>query len=556
MDIFEFFNIFSFFILTLLLFLSLVFLKKFLFWLYLWQLKEYYVGRFLDHFSTAKGRELLFNKVNLSKLIFIFILIYAHLIPEKTPINLWLKLFAFCFLGVFFIYAAEGLKTLTDFFQKTIKKPAFTKKIVFLFLILIITTTLFFYFIFKKNLDILLSILIFDLFIPFFVSIIVLSFQPLTILGRNQIIKKAKEKREKLKNLLVIGITGSYGKTSTKEFLHTILSSKFKVLSTPAHQNTDIAISKIILEKLKEDFEIFIVEMAAYKLGEIRSPCQIVKPKIGIITGVNEQHLSTFGTMENLISAEGGKELIESLPKDGLIIFNGNNKYCFQLYKETNFLNKKICYNKFSSAGDNVFLWDLWAENLKIEKEYLTFKIVSKTGESAEFRVNLLGAQNVENILLAACCAQELGMSLKEIAVVCEKIKPEQGGLQLKKGVNGLNIIDATYSANPDGVISHLEYLKIWPGKKIIIMPCLIELGKASKEVHKKIGQKVSEVCDLAIITTKERFKEIKDAAGDKALFLEKPKEIFEKIKSFCIQGDVILLESRVPKELVELLIK
>jgi len=151
-------------------------------------------------------------------------------------------------------------------------------------------------------------------------------------------------------------------------------------------------------------------------------------------------------------------------------------------------------------------------------------------------------------------------MTLEEISKACRKIKPRQGGMQLKKGIDGLNVIDATYSANPNGVISHLEYLKIWPGKKIIVMPCLIELGPASIGIHQRIGDKIGQVCDLAIITTKERFKEIKEGAVAKEmkteniLFVENPKEILEKIRGFAQPGDVVLLESRVSKELIKLL--
>jgi len=128
-------------------------------------------------------------------------------------------------------------------------------------------------------------------------------------------------------------------------------------------------------------------------------------------------------------------------------------------------------------------------------------------------------------------------------------------GRELKIGIKNLTVIDSTYSANPDGVIANLEYLKSFPGKKIIIMPCLIELGRASKEVHLRIGKKIKETCDLAIITTKERFKEIKEEAGDKALFLPEAENIFQKIVSFCEEGDVILLQSRVPKNLIRKLL-
>jgi len=184
-----------------------------------------------------------------------------------------------------------------------------------------------------------------------------------------------------------------------------------------------------------------------------------------------------------------------------------------------------------------------------------------------------LGAQNIENILLAACCAKELGMKLEEISNACQKTKIEQSGMKLIKTKDGLNIIDSTYSANPDGVIAHLEYLKTWSAtpvgkpsapygaRKIIVMPCLIELGPASKKVHIRIGEKIGQICDLAIITTKERFKEIKEAAFAKAtasqrkvevIFIEKPKEICEKIKESTREGDIVLLEGRIPKELVD----
>ncbi len=320
----------------------------------------------------------------------------------------------------------------------------------------------------------------------------------MAVLARNQIIKKAKIKREGFEDLLVIGITGSYGKTSTKEFLYTILSEKFNVLKTEAHQNSEIGVSQCILNDLKEEHEIFICEMGAYNRGGIKLLCDIAKPKIGILTGINEQHLSTFGSQEKII--KGKYELIESLPEKGLAIFNGGNDYCLELYQNTS--KPKRLYGKEG---------DIWPEDIEVAKDSVSFKVFSKDGDKAEFKINLLGSQNVENILGAVCCAKELGMSLKEIARACEKIKPEQGAMKLLKGKNGLNIIDSTYSANPDGVIADLNYLKIWPGRKVIVMPCLIELGRASKEVHKRIGQKIGEVCDLAIITTKDRYKEIRE---------------------------------------------
>lgn len=425
----------------------LIFAKLLLFWLWLWQLKEYHIGRFLTHFQEGQAIK----------------------------------------------------KILSSFWR--LKYPKFTLKIIII-----------------SSVSITLAILMFSrglYFSPFLLIILVpLFFQIPTVIWRNRILEKARQKREKFKKLLVVGITGSYGKTSTKEFLAAILKSKFNVLKTKEHQNSEIGISQCILRELKPGHEIFICEMGAYNKGGIKLLCGIARPKNGMVTGVNEQHLATFGTMENLLSAEGGKELVESLPEDGIAFFNARNKYCLELYEKTNI--KKFLY-----------------------------------GENAIF-------SGQENILGAIKVAKELGMTDEEILRACDKIEDKMPGIQLKKGINGLKIIDATYSANPTGVISHLEYLETLrqaQGKLVIVMPCLIELGKASKEVHKRIGAKIAEVCDLAIITTRDRFKEIEERAGDKAIFMKKPKEIFEKIKSFTKEGDVVLLESRVPSQLIQQLI-
>ncbi|MFC1789616.1 Mur ligase family protein [Patescibacteria group bacterium] len=427
----------------------LIFAKLFLFWLWLWQLKEYHIGRFIAHFETQ-----------------VFV---------KIASSFW-----------------------------RLKHPEFTKKIIVIFLtgLALVAFTTFYSYIFLFVL-IVLS--------PIFCSLWILLFQIPTVILRRRIMRKAAFKRRKFKDLVVVGITGSYGKTSTKEFLYSILADKFgnKVLKTRDHQNSEMGISKCVLDELKPEHQIFVCEMGAYNKGGIKMLCDIVKPKIGILTGINEQHMSTFGSQENIIKAK--YELIESLPEDGTALFNEKNKYCVDLYKKT--------------AGLKKFLY----------------------GEEAKFfgEENILGAQVV---------ARELGMTEDETCNAVFKIENKFGGIQKKKGINEINIVDATYSANPDGVIAHLEYLKKLPGRKIIVMPCLIELGKASKEVHRRIGEKIVEVCDLAIIITKDRFKEIKETAGEKAVLIESPKGVFKKIINFIKKDDTVLLESRVPKQVIVLL--
>ncbi len=512
--------------------------KSLLFWLYLWQLKEYHLGRFINHFQTKKGKRLLINKFFFLKLLlFIFLFLslsFPHLPPLPGDIVLpvppssyqaLLKILGF-FSAFFllFLYFGETYFALKNILQKKIKIPILTKKTIILVFSGFIVQVLFLYFLFQ-DIEIYhfayfvmfaFWILVFDIFSPVIFSALVLIFQPITVILRNRIIERARKKRLKSKNLLVIGITGSYGKSSTKEFLATILETKFKVLKTKENHNSEIGISQCILRELKPEHEIFICEMAAYNKGGIKFLFDIVNPKVGLVTGVNEQHLALFGSMENLLSAEGGEELISNLPKDGMAFFNAKNRYCQELYQKTSL--KKFLY-----------------------------------GEDASFA-------GEENILGAIMVAKELGMSEEEISIVTKKIT-KFPGIKIKKGINGLDIIDATYSANSSGVMAHLDYLKNWPGKKVIVMPCLIELGPASKRVHQEIGKKIGQVCDLVIITTKEMFGEIRQEAQkqgmkkENILFIENTEKILEKIKDFTKEGDIILLEGRTPGALIEQLI-
>jgi len=514
--------------------------KAVLLWIYLWQLKEYHIGRFLDHFRTTKGRQLIRGDLSIAKIITLVFLLF-------DPIF---------FVLAFLLYAVELVKTGKDIASRNILRPVFTAKTIVLVglglfvgillpLSIAQTTEAIHRFLFW--------LLLFDVLIPVFVSSIVLALQPITVVRRDQIIQRARTRRKTFQDLTVVGITGSYGKTTTKELLSHVLGEKFQVLKTPDHQNSEVGISRTILRLLTDVHDVFVCEMGAYNKGGIELLSYIAQPKIGIVAGVNEQHLATFGTMNNLLAAEGGEELITSLPKDGVAILNADSDLLKRQEKKLQSLNRKIKKIVWCSAKIKA---DYWAESIRADKEYISFKAFSKHGESAHFKVNVLGAHHAVNILLAAAAASELGIKLDEAAQALKTVGLQASPMRLVKGVGGVNVIDATYSANPDGVIAALEYLKTWQGRRVIVMPCLIELGSASAEVHKRIGEKIAEVCDFAIITTRECFAEVKEGAVEKEmqedniLYLGNPDEIFKKLQSFCNDVDVILLESRVPAKL------
>ncbi|MBI2113335.1 MAG: UDP-N-acetylmuramoyl-tripeptide--D-alanyl-D-alanine ligase [Candidatus Wildermuthbacteria bacterium] len=524
--------------------------KSISFWLYLWQLKNYHIGRFIDHFRTEQGKRLFLNPSVFAKLALIasaFLLPFAAGILDpsgKEKIALFLFL---CWLAAFLgVYLLETVLLFRRMLKGALLLPVPTKKIVLLRLAVTALTLVFLVFVlfgyllpaWKLRINPFVAVLAYDLLLPFIVSLIVLLFQPIFVLGRNRIVKQAKQKRMRFPALKVVGITGSFGKTSTKEFLSFILSGKFKVLKTREHQNSEIGISQCILNELDESYQVFVCEMGAYGKGGIALLAGIAKPSVGIVTGANEQHLATFGSMENLLSAEGGRELVDALPEDGIAIFNGSNIHAKNLYIQTSLKKKVLC-----GMGEGM---DISAHSVKVEQEKVSFFARTRKGEQEFAEAPLAGGHNIDNLLLAIAGAKALGMQLSEIAQRIREMPQELGTMKIYKAKEGFAVVDSTYSANPDGVLSALEYLKIWPGKKILVMPCLIELGASSKDVHRRLGVKIREVCDLAIITSKEHFEDIR-AGSSKIVFMRNPQEILEKIIREARAGDAVLLEGRGP---------
>ncbi len=536
----------SFFLFILLILWAVHTVQKIFYSLYFWQLKEYRLDR-------IKGDPKNSLRVFIPKttLLMAVLLLFIPILSGYDGPYSWNDLV----LVVFYILGAYSLFLLA---KKSWRLPKFTKKATILSALPLFLSA-FCVFLFANSFF--LFVVIAEISIPLVTFLIVELSQIPTFFIKKTIYKKAAEKIKNHKNLTSIAITGSYGKSSTKEFLYTFLSQKYRVLRTVGNINTEIGVAQTIIKNLKPDHQVFIVEMGAYRKGEIKLMCDIVKPKIGVVTGVNAQHLALFGSLENLLSAEGGGELAEALPADGTLILNGENKYCIDLYKKAK--NPPDKNKKIYSISNKVINSDIWTESITVNKNSLSFIAIDKAGELVDFEVRVLGAQNVQNILAASLAAKELGVSIMDCAQMCKNISQEQAGMTINTGKHGISIIDSSYSANPDGVIADIDYLSIFPGKRVVVMPCLIELGEKSPEIHEKIGRKIGEVCDLAIITTKDYFKEIEKGFKDaqrkneaKCLLCDKPQDIYSMITLLCKEGDTILLEGRIPSKLLDLLVE
>jgi UDP-N-acetylmuramoyl-tripeptide--D-alanyl-D-alanine ligase len=496
-----------------------VFFKKVLFWLWLWQTKQYFLKRLIDQFRSKQGKRLLINPINISKLVFLIGLIFTE----------W------AIFPLLLIYLLDALLFIKHIVRKNIKYPVINKNTIVLIIGGIGLEILLLLSLFVVPVS---ALVIFDVFSILLVSLLIIPFRIAKEYVENKTIKAAIKKRSSL-NIKTVGITGSYGKTSTKEIVSAILGHKYKVFKTQDHQNTDPVVAKYILDELDESYDIFVAEIGAYFKGGIKSACRFVQPNIGILTGINQQHVSLFGSQEAIIKTK--YELIQSLPDDGVAIFNGENENTLELYKKETKKKRLYGFSKNIKGTDT----DLWSDNIEINKEMISFRLNSKT-DSVNLTVNALGTHTLLNIMAAVCAAMEYDITLQDLKGM--NISQALGGKNLKIGVNNIKFIDSSYSSNPDGVMYSLNYLKHWPGKKIIIMPSLIELGKETKEILYNIGKKIDEVCDFGIITNKEAFDEI-SRGTNKVKYLENFDSIVKELGELG-DDDIVLIEGRINKKL------
>ncbi len=323
--------------------------------------------------------------------------------------------------------------------------------------------------------------------------------KPIERIVYNYFLSKAKKNLSERPNMKIIGITGSYGKTSSKNILNDMLNSKYVSFTTPKSFNTPNGIIKTINDDLDKFTEIFVVEMGASKIGEIKELCDIVNPKYGLLTTIGLAHLETFKSEENI--QKGKFELIESLPTDGVAVLNGDDPK--QVEYKINSKCKKIWIGIDNKDAD------IYASNVKMSNNGLEFNVNVK-GKKYKFETILLGKHNVYNILGGVALGLEFNIEIDKLQKAVKKLKPIEHRLELKT-LNDIYMIDDAYNSNPVGAKSALEVLSMMPGKKIIVTPGMIELGQREYELNKEFGKQISEVCDEVILVGKKQTQPILD---------------------------------------------
>ena len=315
---------------------------------------------------------------------------------------------------------------------------------------------------------------------------------------RNQAITKLKN----MDHMKVIGITGSYGKTSSKNIVTDILNVKYNAFKTPQNYNTPYGLMITINNFLDNYNDYFVAEMGACKKGEIKELCDLVHPTYGIITKIGLAHLETFGSEKTIQDTKF--ELIESLPSDGIGILNGDDE------KQLSYKIKNKC--KILWVGIDNKDVDVRAKDIKLSYKGTTFKVKFKDlKEEYEFETKLLGQANIYNILAGIALGRELGIEIKDLQKAVKQVSPVEHRLCMGKYYD-INLIDDAYNANPDGCKMAIEVLSSMPGKQIVVTSGMIELGEKSYEENKKLGKIISDNhIDEVILIGKNQTKPIQD---------------------------------------------
>ena len=365
--------------------------------------------------------------------------------------------------------------------------------------------------------------------------------------GINQhYINDAKRKLKSVPGLQIIGVTGSYGKTSVKFYLQTLLQGKYNVLVTPESYNTPMGIVKTIRGSLKPTHEIFICEMGARHVGDIKEDTDIVHPHHGVITSVGPQHLETFHSMENIQKTKF--ELADALPEGGKLFLNGDNEYIQQQAK--NYKNKIFYYSDAESAKRTA---GYHAKDVAVSQMGTEFTVVTPEGEEERFQMRLVGAHNVINVVGAIAVAHQFGMSLKELKIPVRRIQPVEHRMKMREQGN-VTIIDDAYNSNPVGSKAAVETLAMFDGIRILVTPGMVELGDKEDEYNFKFGTYAADCCDYILIVGKKNRESIYQGVMSKN-FPEERCKTFDKLEealsfAYAIKGQghkYVLLENDLP---------
>ncbi len=450
-------------------------LNKVLFWFFTIQLKEYRFDRFKEYLFTNQWKKAIFNFLFYIEFP-IFIFVFGYFFSPLFEI--------YAYQVVVYLLLVESIFVLSKILRRKIIIPKFTSRLLFTSFIFIFVETIFFFILKNYYLFILLNLVFnfFFIFLSVFISF------PLVNYLKNKRIIEAKKISKSVNKPLKIWITWSYWKSSVKEYLTQILEKQNKVLSTPKNINTELWVSDLIINKLKNKYDYFVVEMWAYKIWEIETLWEIVDHKYGFLTAIWTQHLSLFGSIKNTIIAKS--EIANKVLENNWILY-------------VNWDNKNIKKAKFNKKLNIVTYWIKEICNAKSEilwiKEGITKFDFYYKWTKTKYKTNLLWTHNIINITWILAFCYDIWIDKDIIKDALLDLKMPENTLSVINFKSNI-LIDDTYNLSEWWLLAWLETLNSFSdiNDKILIMDDILELWSKGKEIHFELWKKIAkkELCN------------------------------------------------------------
>lgn len=373
---------------------------------------------------------------------------------------------------------------------------------------------------------------------------------PVDKIARLVIQKRAQQKVSHLKNLTIIGITGSYGKTTMKQTLDRLLSTKKNVVVTNQSHNTPVAVARTVLHNVNEDTDVFIVEMGAYGPGDIQELCAITPPDISILNGINEAHLERFGSLENTINTKF--EIVTYSKEDATIILNADDETVMKNYQQ---FTKEKSVQFYSAENHEASDYTVYDQRFHEDGTGISFRVKHNNQQLGYAKVNHLGPYIVGNVIAGLCVAQVLNISEELIIKQAHRIIPADHRLQpIQRTSSNVLVIDDSYNGNPAGAHAAIDVLEKFISRRTIyVTPGLVEMGDQAENVHKDIGRHLAAVVDVVVLVNTSVTEWIKEGlesaafAGELITF-ESPQKMHAEISDILKTGDVLLFQNDWPE--------
>ena len=347
-------------------------------------------------------------------------------------------------------------------------------------------------------------------------------------------------------DLKIIGVTGSFGKTSTKHYLYRILSERYNVVMTPGNFNTTLGVIRTIREQLKPHHQVFIVEMGAKQVGDIKEICDLVHPSIGVVTAVGEMHLETFGSVENVLRTKF--ELIEALGPNGIGVVNLDSEPIAR--DSAKYDCRIISYGVDAKA-------DYRAEQIDYTPTQTTFSIRHNDDVREGYATHLAGRGNILNLLAAVAVADELKVSEALQKRAMRQIEQIEHRLSIKRTAGGITIIDDAYNSNPQGAAMALEVLGSFRrpegARRIVVTPGFVEMGESQYRNNRTLGEQIAASADIAVVVNRTNREAILEGlrsasfAEEQIIQADSFAEASARLSALMRGGDVVLYENDLP---------